>query len=145
MGIEENKASLLRMIEEVWNKGNIELLPELASLEYFEPASNRYNIKGLEGLTEHVTSLRTALPDLKMTIDEMICEGNSIATQLTWGGTFKQEYRGIKPNNKQITIKEAVFFYFKDAKQIKVIPYISLSTPLFELMGENSTNSMDLT
>ena len=140
MGIEENKASLLRMIEEVWNKGNIELLPELASLEYFEPASNRYNIKGLEGLTEHVTSLRTALPDLKMTIDEMICEGNSIATQLTWGGTFKREYRGIKPNNKLITVKEAVFFYFKNAKQIKVIPYTHQDTPFLSQLGVTATN-----
>ena len=35
MGIEENKSSLLRMVEEVWNKGNKELLPELVSPDLF--------------------------------------------------------------------------------------------------------------
>ena len=143
MGIEENKASLLRMVEEVWNKGNIELLPELVSLDYFEPAGIGNNIIGLEGIKQHVTSLRAAFSDFKMMIDEMVCDGDEIATQLTWGGTFKQEYRGIKPNNKLITIKEAVFFYFKDAKQVMVIPYTSPNTPLLVLMGVNPPNGRD--
>ena len=134
MGIKENKASLLRMVEEVWNKGNIELIPELVSTEYFEPAGIDTNIIGLQGIVQHVTSLRTAFADFKMTIDEMVCDGDEIATQLTWGGTFQQEIWGIKPNNKLVTIKEAVFFYFKDAKQVKVIPYTSPTTPIFELM-----------
>ena len=140
MGIEENKASLFRMVEEVWNNGDIGLLPELVSPDYFEPAGIDTNIVGLEGITQHVTSLRAAFADFKMTIEEMICEGDGIATQLTWKGTFKKEIWGIKPNNGLITIKEAVFFYFKDAKQVKVIPYTSPTTPLFELMGANPTN-----
>ena len=140
MGIEENKASLLRMVEEVWNQGKIELLPELVSPEYFEPAGIGNNIIGLEGITQHVTSLRTAFSGFKMTIDEMVCEDDEIVTQLTWGGTFSQEIWGIKPNNKPVTVKEAVFFYFRDAKQVNVIPYTSPNTPLFTQMGITPTN-----
>ncbi len=140
MGIEENKASLLRWVEEVWNKGNTELIPELVSPDYFEPAGIGNNIIGHEGIEQHVTSLRAAFSDFKMTIDEMMCDGDEIATQLTWGGTLEQEIWGIKPNNKAVTVKEAVFFYFQDNKQVKVIPYTSPNTPLFSQMGVNSTN-----
>ena len=63
-----------------------------------------------------------------------------IATQLTWKVTFKLDIWDIKANNRRIAIKKAVFFYFKDAKFEKVIPYISPTTPRFELMGANLTN-----
>ena len=130
MGIEENKESLLRFVEEVWNKGNIELIPEFVSPEYFEAAGIGYNVIGHEGITQHVTSLRTAIPDFKMTIDNMVCEGNVIAAQLTQEGTFKQAIGSIEPNNKLITIKEAVFIKFEDSKQVELILYTSPTTPL---------------
>ena len=87
--------------------------PNLCLLIYFESAGIDTNIIGLEGITQDVTSLRAAFSNFKMTIDEMVCDGDEIATQLTWGGTFTQELWGIKPNNKLITIKEAVVFYLK--------------------------------
>ena len=106
MGIEENKTSLLRWVEEVWNKGNIELIPEFISPEYIEPGGDT-DIIGLEGITQHVTSLRKAFSGFKMTIHEMVCDGDEIAMQLTWGGTFTEEIWGIKPNNKLVTVKRS--------------------------------------
>ena len=73
-----------------------------------------------------------------MTIDEIVGEGDTIAARLTWSGTFKEKIWGIEPNNKQVIIKEALFFRFDNAKQVEAIPFTD-TLYLFQQMGVTFT------
>jgi len=45
-----------------------------------------------------------AFPDMHVTIDDMVAEGDKVAVRTTWTGTHKGEIMGIPPTNKKVTI-----------------------------------------
>ena len=113
MSVEENKATLKRMYDEVWNKGNLSLASEVASPDY------QYgDYTGPEGYSQIVTLQRDAFPDIQYTIDQVIGEGDWLAYVLTINGTFngKGMWGGAKPNGKKIKLTVPFFTQFKDGK-----------------------------
>ena len=76
MSVEENKATLKRIYDEVWNKGNMSVVPELISPEYLYRTPQR-DIKGPDGFSSMITIWRTAFPDLLYAIDEVVGEGGA--------------------------------------------------------------------
>jgi len=82
MSTEENKAVIRRVIEEVWNKGNLAVADEVIANNYvFDAAGQEF--KGPEGLKQAVTIYRTAFPDFHITIDDMVAEGDKVASRFT--------------------------------------------------------------
>lgn len=122
MSVEQNKATLRRIFDEIWNKGNVDLIPELISPEYVNRSPQR-EMKGLDGYKQQIEMARTAFPDLHMAVDFMIGEGDYLASQVTMTGTHQGEYLGIAPTGKKVTYKHALFTHFKDGKSAEAVPF----------------------
>ena len=120
MTTEENKAIGSRIIEEVWNKGDLAAVDELVSPNHIYHFPGREDIKGPEGLKQFATMARTAFPDLHITIDDMIAEGDKVACRFTWRGTHKGEMMGIAPTGKQVTVTGIVISHFVGGKEVEV-------------------------
>jgi predicted ester cyclase len=45
-----------------------------------------------------------AFPDMHVTIDDMVAEGDKVAMRITMTGTHKGEYMGIPPTNRKVTL-----------------------------------------
>ena len=88
---EENKAIVRRFLDELWNKDNQGITAELATASYPSPGAAR--------------ELLAAFPDLQLTVDDQIAEGDKVVTLTTTAGTHKEEYQGIAPTNKHISFK----------------------------------------
>jgi steroid delta-isomerase-like uncharacterized protein len=58
---------------------------------------------GLAGFKKHVTTYRTAFPDLAMAVDEILADGNKVTVRWTARGTHKGTLLGIQPTGKEIT------------------------------------------
>jgi steroid delta-isomerase-like uncharacterized protein len=116
MSVEENKATARRIIEEVWNKGNFSIISELVSPDYCSHNAAGEDMKGPDGFKQMITLWRTAFPDLRMSIDDVVAEGNKLAVRISWRGTFKGKLGNIKPTGKQVNITEAFFATYKDGK-----------------------------
>ena len=116
MSIEENKATLKRMYDEVWNTGDISKVSELASPDY-----HYGDYKGPDGWGQIVSLVRSAFPDLKYTIDQVIGEGDWLAYRTTAEGTHKGKYGDIEPTNKLIKWNQVFFSQFKDGKIVTTI------------------------
>ena len=87
MGLEENKALVRRYYEEVVNTGEVGRLANFLSPDYAEVHDNvRYPI-GLGGAEEHVRGVRQTYPDLHLTVEQQIAEGEWVATRVTMRGT----------------------------------------------------------
>lgn len=86
--INENKALVRRVYEEMWNKGQ----PALAVELFEQPA-------GVERFVSHFLS---SFPDLQHTVEEMIAEGDRVAVKFSARGTHTGPWQGVAPTGRPI-------------------------------------------
>ncbi len=102
---EQNKAIVRRLFEELWNKGNLSVADQLFSLNYahHDPSTPDFG-RGPESERKRATLYRTAFPDLQLTIEDIIAEGETVMARWSCRGTHKGDLSGIAPTGKQFTI-----------------------------------------
>ena len=106
MSTEQNKALSRRLMEEVFNRGNISLVDELFAPDFVEHEELPPGIPpGREAVKQFSTIFRSAFPDLKVTIDDIIAEGDKVVVRGTWSGTHKGEFMGIPPTGKSVSFE----------------------------------------
>ena len=88
MSEEELKAKVIRFTEEVWNKGDVSVMDEIFVPDVVSNSPEPPEEQGLEAYKKTVIDFRTDYPDLHVTIDEIIAEGNTVADRWTFQGTF---------------------------------------------------------
>jgi steroid delta-isomerase-like uncharacterized protein len=101
----ENKTLVRRLVKEVWSKGNLAVADQIVAPNYVnhDPAAPMPE-PGREGLKKHVAAYRTAFPDLTLTVDDALAEGNKVTIRWSARGTHKGELMGIAPTGKQVTM-----------------------------------------
>jgi steroid delta-isomerase-like uncharacterized protein len=102
MSTEQNKALLRRFFEELFNKGDLSVADEIVSDDYLANDPAPGETPGLQGLKVFVTSTRTAFPDVEFTIDDMIAEGDKVATRWTFRGTHRGEFGGVPASGNHV-------------------------------------------
>ena len=102
MSIEENKLLVRRYYEEVVNTGDVDRVGEFVSPDYVEVYNNVRHPVGLEGAKEHILGVRETYPDLHLTIERQIAEGDWVVTRVTMRGTHKGVWLGMRPTGKVV-------------------------------------------
>ncbi|MCY2953361.1 MAG: ester cyclase [Planctomycetota bacterium] len=98
----ENKLLVRRYYEEVVNTGNVAELDRFIAADYVEVYNNvRYRV-GLEGAKRHVIGGRETYPDIHLTVEQQIAEGEWVVTRVTARGTHKGVWMGMKPTGKKV-------------------------------------------
>jgi predicted SnoaL-like aldol condensation-catalyzing enzyme len=95
---EENKTIVRRWFEDFWNKGNLSVADEILAPTYthHDPSTADFG-RGPESEKKRATLYRTAFPDVRLNIDDMIAEGDRVAIRWTCRGTHKGDLNGIAP------------------------------------------------
>jgi steroid delta-isomerase-like uncharacterized protein len=103
---ETNKALSRRFLEEVFNKGKLNVLDEIIAKDHVStgPGTLPGLPTGPEGQKQLVTVYRNAFPDVHFTVDEQIAEGDKVVTRWTGRGTHKGELLGIPATGKSSTV-----------------------------------------
>ena len=97
---EENKAVVRRGFE-AFNSGNLDILDEVYAQEVKYHGAVGVEIGSLEGLKEYLNAFRTAFPDIRVTVESSISEGDLVATHATAVGTHEGELGDIAPTGKR--------------------------------------------
>ena len=113
---EENKALMRRLYDEVVNAGRLELIDELLAPDLIEHEEFPGLSTGREGVRQFFTMMRTAFPDLKMTADDLIAEGDKVAARITMSGTHRGEFMGIAPTGKTVSVSSIDIVRFAGGK-----------------------------
>jgi len=109
---ERNKSSIIKANEELFNKGNLSFADEVFTSDYAG--------EGPEYIKKYVGNMRTAFPDIQVSIDPIIAEDNMTAWRRTHTGTHQGEFMGFQPSGKKITWQTIVFSeYNEDGKVVK--------------------------
>jgi predicted ester cyclase len=128
----DNKNIIRRYIEEIENTGDVSKIREFITEEYVEiHDGKRYHI-GIEGAVDHILGVRKVFPDLKLTIENQISEGDWVATVYSVTGTFSNEWFEMQPTGKPITFTGVNVDRVKDGKIIEHGGAANLLDPLLK-------------
>jgi predicted ester cyclase len=116
MTIKENKALVRRVIEH-WNRRELDAYFELLAPEYVEhlPTGDI----SLEQLKHYAPKFFAAFPDISITINDMVAEGDKVAVLVNWKATHQGEYMGIPPTGKKIDITVAMMIKIVGGKWVE--------------------------
>src|SRR5712692_5499426 len=103
MAAENNTTVASRWYEEVFNGGHLELIEELFAPNFVDHDPSN-PLPGFEGLRQLVNTYRGAFPDIHLTVEDEITEGDKVVTRFTGRGTHKGPLMGIPPTGKRVTI-----------------------------------------
>src|SRR6202166_4684363 len=102
---ESNKNVVRRLFEEIWNKGNLQVTDELFAPNYAHHDASTPDVgRGPESEKKRATLYRTAFADLRLTVEDIIAEGETVMARWSCRGTHKGELNGIAPTGKQFAI-----------------------------------------
>jgi predicted ester cyclase len=102
---EEAKEIIRRWNEEGWSGGKYELAHEIISPEMkVHGAGGQAVGMGPDGLIDLIRTWRTAFPDGRMEIDDLIVEDDLVAIRNTWYGTQQAEFYGVPPSGNSVAV-----------------------------------------
>jgi predicted SnoaL-like aldol condensation-catalyzing enzyme len=116
---DENKAIALRLIDEVLNAHSLALCDDLYDPNY-EPHSLPPGFSpDREGVKQYHRHYFQAFPDMHLTVDGMLAEGDWVAVYYTGTGTHQGELIGIPPTGKQVTASAILSLRIVDGKIVE--------------------------
>ncbi len=119
MSTEENKALMRRIIEEVFNKKNLALADELVDTNFVHHGTGGVELKGPGGFKQFATTMLTAFPDIRLTIEDVIAEGDKVASRVTSRGTHTGNFGDIAPTGKQMAMTGVAITRFAGGKVVE--------------------------
>jgi hypothetical protein len=112
MSLEENKVLFNRFVEEVFHRGNLGALDQ-----FFTPDALIHDpgveVRGPVALRPAVRGLLAAFPDLRITVEDQIAEGDRLAVRYRGEGTHRAEWRGIPARGTRISYAGIVIVCFE--------------------------------
>jgi ketosteroid isomerase-like protein len=106
---EANKTLVRRLVDEVLNGGNLELIDELYAPE-IAPAAKRW-----------IMPFRASFPDVHMAIVELIAEGDKVFGRFTCSATHLGDWLGHAPTGRRFgRVDEVSIFRFRDGRIVQV-------------------------
>ncbi len=119
---EENKQLIRRWFEEVWNKGRSEAIPEMFAEEGI--AYGLGNVSGgeLRGPAEFQAfhqNFRGAFPDISVSVEETIAEGDLVAARCLVRGQHMGDTLGFEATKKPMEISGIAIVRIKDGKIVE--------------------------
>ena len=115
---EENKSSFRRYLEEVWNRTNLEVVDEIFDHYVSHQPDGSTLERGPEDVKRFVGEFRSAFPDLRISADDQIADGDKVVTRVTLRGTHRGMFRGTVPTGRQVQINGITIFRFSSEGKV---------------------------
>jgi steroid delta-isomerase-like uncharacterized protein len=132
--LDQNKELTRRFYEECWNQGKTERVDQYVAKDcrYRDPVFPSL-APGVESLKRHITMCRSAFPDLRFSLDDMIAERDEVVVHWTAHGTQEGQFLGIAPTRKTATVGGTSIYRIKNQKIIEQAADWNLLTLLEQL------------
>lgn len=115
----ENKALVRRLYDEVVNQKKLEMLDSLCAPEFVDHNPTPGSGGRLSDVKAMFRDMLAAFPDLTMTVQDQIAEGDKVACRLVARGTHQGEYHGIPATGQTVEIGGIDIVRFAGGKAVE--------------------------
>jgi steroid delta-isomerase-like uncharacterized protein len=126
MSLEENKQMVRSFFEEVWNKGNLDYLDEVYSPDFKlhalwqnTSAGGAIEATGIEPAKAVIGGWLSGFPDLKVSVDDQVAEGDKVGSRHSSRGTHKNTFMGIPATGKAATVTGMTLTRIEGGKMVE--------------------------
>ncbi len=108
---EKHETIVRRLVDEVWNKGNLKVLDEccLPDVVNHDPMNQ---VRGIEAAKGLVRKYRTAFPDVRLEIDEMLSTNDRVVIRWRFSGTHHGQLENIAPTGRRVQGQGITLYHF---------------------------------
>jgi steroid delta-isomerase-like uncharacterized protein len=119
--MEANKALINRWFEEVWNQGRESTIDELfaATGVVHGLGDTETDVAGPAQLKVFVHNFRGAIPDVHMTVEDAVAEGDKVSVRNRVEGTHKGAGLGVAPSGRRISIAGIIIARIRDGQIVE--------------------------
>ena len=117
---EENKAIVRRQEEELFTQGNLDAADEVYAPDYVgHDPSNPEDVRGLQAAKQAASDYRRAFPDLRVSVEDLVAEGDRVVARVTMRGTHQGDFQGLAPTGKEVQVRAIEIFRISNGKIIE--------------------------
>ena len=140
MSSTELLSEVIRQLAETFNN------PEIREASYFDFYDDALTIYGFPpnlptnkvGFKQFIYLLWKAFPDIKITFEDLISEGNKVAGRYNLAGTHKGEFLGLQPTDRKFKVSGMTVFSLRNKKVIERWNLVDIMSLTEQLKTESS-------
>ncbi|MEJ7816409.1 MAG: ester cyclase [Rubrobacter sp.] len=117
---EANKA-IAKRVYEIVSTGDFERAREIVDQDApdNELLPNDPPAKLIDTFKETFAEAREGFPDLSITVEDVMAEGDRVAARITMRGTHRGEFQGITPTGKRVEVRAIDMFRISNGKIVE--------------------------
>jgi steroid delta-isomerase-like uncharacterized protein len=129
-----NKAAIMRLLD-TFNSGDAELISRTVD-EVFAPDVKQHSpfeATGVQTIKEVFERLYRAFPDLHLTLEDLIEDGDKIVEKDLVTGTHQGEFNGLPPTGKSVSYREIFIMRFAGGRIVETWGVVDMLTAMRQL------------
>lgn len=84
---DDHKTIARHLLEELWSSDDVDLADDLFTADFLHHNAPGGTPRGPEGQKQFIPAIRAMAPGLRITVDDLIAEGDRVAAR--WTGTYR--------------------------------------------------------
>lgn len=112
-----NPTAVVRRWAALWSSGKPADADQVFARDLYDHRGPPlHDIAGIEGEKQFVTRVRTAFPDLRVEIEDLVAAGDRVATRVLHRGTHQGDFFGIAPTGRPVAYEGTIIFRIADGR-----------------------------
>jgi len=104
------------IFEEAVNQGDLDVIHNLYAADFVDQSPGPSQASGPQGIVDVVKQYRAAIPDLTITIEDIMVTGNRVVTRETWRGTHRHKLGDVLPSNESFVATRIHIFRVENGR-----------------------------
>lgn len=123
----EDAVKVVEEYIEMWNERAYERIPNLVTESFVmrSPKTPEGGAQGPDGLESYIRTLVEGFPDVHVSVEELVAEGDVVMLEATITGTHDGELQGLPPTGREIQFKTMEKYYIAEGKLDQHIVYMN--------------------
>ncbi len=105
-----NEEIVRRWLEQGFSSGDLSVADTVFAEDFVNHTALPGQARGRDGFKRALVTLRAAFPDLKIRIDDLVCEGDRVAVRDEISGVHSGEFNGVKPTGRRVVVGRISFY-----------------------------------